>query len=92
MGPESAGEDPSPTPASAGGPQDLVASDGTNTANATYVVTLEATDKDGGTGTTSQTIAVTGPVYTDAQAFADWSGAAEDATPAPAVRESAPRP
>jgi len=31
------------------------------------------------------TVAVCSPVYTDAQAFADWTGAAEDATPAPAV-------
>jgi hypothetical protein len=42
-----------------------------------------------GTGTPiNQTIATCGPVYTDAQALADWSQAAEDATPpafAPAV-------
>jgi hypothetical protein len=36
-------------------------------------------------GLINQTISVTGPVYTDAQAFADWTGAAEDAIPAPAV-------
>lgn len=31
------------------------------------------------------TVAVCSPVYTDAQAFADWTGAAEDAIPAPAT-------
>jgi hypothetical protein len=31
------------------------------------------------------TIPVCSPVYTDAQAFGDWTNAAEDATPAPAV-------
>jgi len=38
------------------------------------------------TGTAiNTTVAVCSPVYTDAQAFADWTGAAEDAIPAPAV-------
>jgi hypothetical protein len=38
------------------------------------------------TGTAiNTTVPVCSPVYTDAQAFADWTGAAEDATPAPAV-------
>jgi len=37
------------------------------------------------TGTAiNTTVPVCSPVYTDAQAFADWTGAAEDATPAPA--------
>jgi hypothetical protein len=31
------------------------------------------------------TVPVCSPTYTDAQAFADWTGAAEDAVPAPAV-------
>lgn len=36
------------------------------------------------TGTAiNTTVPVCSPVYTDAQAFADWTGAAEDATPAP---------
>jgi hypothetical protein len=48
-------------------------------------VHVEATVPSTTTGLINQTISVTGPVYTDAQAFADWTGAAEDATPAPAV-------
>ncbi len=38
------------------------------------------------TGTAiNTTISVCSPVYTDAQAFGDWTGAAEDAIPAPVV-------
>jgi hypothetical protein len=48
-------------------------------------VHVEATVPSTTPGLINQTISVTGPVYTDAQAFADWTGAAEDATPAPAV-------